>query len=148
MHITLEIQVIYLKHWFLCNVNNDVSFIWVILHMSILFGCLRGVNTDFAAIVLTGSVTWEQSISIPIFTRSFHTPLRLNSSAIFYTKVNDSFSLDYLDKWIRLWLFLFRGSSMMWSPSLILIWLQRQEVHLQVKGTQKYKQTMLDNFVI
>jgi hypothetical protein len=100
-------------------------------------------------------------------TRSFHTPLRLNSSAICYTKVNDSFSLDYLDKWIRLWLFLFRGSSMMWSPSLILIGhcayrkcnlrtinlisfklIQRQEVHLQVKGTQKYKQTMLDNFVI
>ena len=53
---------LYLKHWFLCNVNNDVSFIWVILHMSILFGCLRGVNTDSASIVLTGSVTWEQSI--------------------------------------------------------------------------------------
>jgi hypothetical protein len=41
-----------LKHWFVCNVNNDVSFIWVILHMSISFGCLRGVNTELSAIAL------------------------------------------------------------------------------------------------
>jgi len=58
--------------------------------------------------------------NIPIFTRSFHTLLRLNSNAIFYPKVNVSFFLDDLDKWIRPWLFLFRGSSTMWSQSLIL----------------------------
>jgi len=67
----LFLTKLHLKHWLSSNVNNDVSFIWVILHMSILFGCLRGVNTDFASIVFSGSVTWEQSIWYPLWVLTF-----------------------------------------------------------------------------
>jgi hypothetical protein len=67
------------------------------------------------------SVTLETSFII--YDNYFNTsiPYPIPFKAIFYPKENVSFFLDYLNDWIRPWLFLSRDSSMMWLPSLILI---------------------------
>jgi hypothetical protein len=61
--------------------------------------------------------------SFIIYNTYFYTsiPYPFPFKVILYPKENVSFFLDDLNDWIRPWLFLSRGSSIMWSQSLIPI---------------------------
>ena len=55
------------KDWKLLKLNENIafSFIWIILHIEVLFVCHITFNIDFLAIVGTISVIWEHMARYP-----------------------------------------------------------------------------------